>query len=394
MKKQMPAIFILCQIIAFFVGCSNPDSPAPPPTPTDSTITITSGGTYTGNWESTDPAVAAVTIATTSAVIISNSNIKSKGIGINVPTAGADLTVINSNGYGINPGVSGNYLGRFINASQPKNLVIEHNYIEHTGGIYVWRFSGDGSSGQTIKIRFNSFKNIDGRASTGSGFSNTDVYRYQAIQFDTVKGLANVEIAWNQIINEPYNSAVEDNISMFNASGTSANKIRIHDNYIKGAYPPDPVNDASYTGGGIMCGDSSKGSDEADSPAYLDVYSNQVVATTNYGIAIAAGKNISFHHNRTIASGYLSDGSWIKTQNIGMYIWNYNNESFFSNNNAWNNVSGWNGPGGHPNDYWFPDAGSLTKNNTSVAPTTALENAEFSDWLTKLSINSFYVGPK
>ena len=42
-------------------------------------IVITSGGTYSGNWQSNNPNVAAVTISTTAPVIINNSNIQSKG---------------------------------------------------------------------------------------------------------------------------------------------------------------------------------------------------------------------------------------------------------------------------------------------------------------------------
>ena len=42
-------------------------------------IVITSGGTYSGNWQSTNPNVAAVTIGTSEPVIITNSNIQSAG---------------------------------------------------------------------------------------------------------------------------------------------------------------------------------------------------------------------------------------------------------------------------------------------------------------------------
>ena len=56
-------------------------------------------------------------------------------------------------------------------------------------------------------------------------------------QLDKVRHLAGVEIAWNEVINEPGNSAVEDNISIYLSSGTPQSPIRIHDNFIRGAFP-------------------------------------------------------------------------------------------------------------------------------------------------------------
>ena len=38
-------------------------------------LTITQGGTYSGNWRSTDPNTPAVTVATTAPVVIQNSHV-------------------------------------------------------------------------------------------------------------------------------------------------------------------------------------------------------------------------------------------------------------------------------------------------------------------------------
>ena len=97
-------------------------APAPSPTPAPSNpgtinysgpITITKGGTYSGNWESTNTS-AAVTINTREPVTIQNSNIRSRG---NLITGfNNTLTVRNTRGYNLNPNVAGKTAGRAVNA--------------------------------------------------------------------------------------------------------------------------------------------------------------------------------------------------------------------------------------------------------------------------------------
>src|SRR6185436_7803111 len=89
--------------------------------------------------------------------------------------------------------------------------------------------------------------------------------RVQFFQMGVCSGISSVEIAWNQVINEPGNSRVEDTISVYKSSGTSASPIQIHDNYLQGAYTIKPAQkntsdgqwsyDWGYSGGGIMLGD-------------------------------------------------------------------------------------------------------------------------------------------
>ncbi len=42
------------------------------------------------------------------------------------------------------------------------------------------------------------------------------------MQLDHVQGVPHMEIAWNQIVNEPDRSAVEDTISAYASGGTNA----------------------------------------------------------------------------------------------------------------------------------------------------------------------------
>jgi parallel beta-helix repeat protein len=396
MYKQQwrkPFLLVLISLISL-VGAITPGSAYA--ITYSSPIVITAGGTYTGNWESTDPDVPAVQIATTQPVTITGSNIRSKGRHIVSTVSGVDLTVTHTNGYGVNPGISGRYHGRFISLSSAKQLKAERNYLESTGGIYLLGFSGDGSASQTVKIRYNQVKNIEGRQSTGTGYSSTLFYRLQFVQFDKVKHVANMEIAWNEVINEPWNSRVEDNINIYKSSGTSASHLLIHDNYIQGAYPADPVT-SSFSGGGIITDGS--GTTASDVTGYVDIYNNQVVSTTNYGIAIASGHNNTIYNNRVVASGYLPDTSWIHAQNIGVYVWKIHSTDYWADNNAMNNTIGFNKKNSSgtvvKNNIWLPDAGSSSTGNTSIAGaiTTSTEAAEFTTWQSKLTTNGIVIGP-
>ena len=381
-------------------------------------IVITSGGTYSGNWQSDNPDVAAVTIRTTAPVIIENSNLQGKGNLIETAVAHVDLTVRNSRGYGLNPGVAGRVPGRFLDGQSFDNIRIENNYIEGTSGIWLLSFKGQSATGDTVKILNNQVRNIDGRKSDGAGgwldFNTrtriSDGYKedgYKLVQFvqlDKVQNVPGIEIAWNEVINEPGKSRVEDNINIFLSSGTAASPILIHDNYIQGAYTIKPWQDNTsdgtwnydwnFSGGGILLGDGNPTS-AGQAAAYVKAYNNQVVSTTNYAIAIAAGHDNVFYSNRMISSDRLPDGRTIVGENSGAYIWNSYKvtASHFYNNSGHDNHVGWL-QGSARRDWWVPDATSWTNNNKfSGVITLNTEAAELASWKKKLATNHVTIGP-
>ena len=217
-------------------------------------IVITSGGTYSGNWQSNNPNVAAVTISTTAPVIIDNSNIQSKGDLIDTGVSGVNLTVKNTSGYGLNPGVAGDSPGRFLDAYEFDNIVVKNDYLQSTAGIELRSYKGNHTPSNTVKILNNQVLNIDGRISNGAGgwlnYNERTPIRggptqsgyniVQFVQLSKVYSVPGIEIAWNQVINQPGNSRVEDNINIYESSGTSSSPILIHDNYIQGAYTINP----------------------------------------------------------------------------------------------------------------------------------------------------------
>src|SRR5438552_2096729 len=83
-------------------------------------------------------------------------------------------------------------------------------------------WGGDGTKRRGVRGERNRYRNIDGRKSDGKGGYLTGAHELvQFVQFDKVRHIPGVEIAWNEVVNEPGQSAVEDNISIYLSSGTN-----------------------------------------------------------------------------------------------------------------------------------------------------------------------------
>jgi hypothetical protein len=306
-------------------------------------LVITRGGTYRGNWQSFDPAVAAVTINTSEPVVIEKSFLRGRGNLIRGNEV--NLTVRNTTGYGLNPLTNGAFPGRFLAVVTALNLLVENNDMYGTSGIYINLFKGNPGAGQTIKILRNRIRNVDGRYVDQQGKFTGRRYSVQAVQFNRIIRVPNVEIAWNEVINEPGKSAVEDNISMYESSGTASSPIRIHDNYIHGAYSANPLKSKDYSGGGILLGDGRK--DSLDTAGgYVEVYNNQVINTSNHGVGVAGGHHQRVYGNRLVSTGLLPGDVVDPNANVGLYVWNINgstgtNSRTFINNVIEKNVIGW-----------------------------------------------------
>ncbi|MFC4453751.1 NPCBM/NEW2 domain-containing protein [Deinococcus sonorensis] len=366
-------------------------------------ITITKGGTYTGNWESTDPNVPVITIKTSEPVIIQNSTLRGRG---NLVAGFRNrVTLRNNKGYVLNPNVYGKIFGRFANLEEAYNITIENNYFEHGTGIYLRAFYGDPSKGEGIRIRNNQLRNIDGRQSNGAGGYNGQRTIAQAVLFNTIQKVANVDISWNEIINTPGNSYPEENINLYMSSGTASSPMRVHDNYIQGAYNADPATNATYPGGGILLGDG-----QASDPSLMGharVYNNQIVSTSNHGLGIAGGVDNQIYNNRVISSGRLPDGRPIAAQNVGLYVWDpydlgKKSPPMFANNVMRDNFVMWTKVKSDgtttTNPWWVPDCGlnnTICSGNVNGGTATLdTEKQEYQRWLSKLTTANVNVGPQ
>lgn len=353
----------------------------------DPPIRITAGGTYSGKWASTDPDVPAVMVITDEPVTIENSILTGPGhlVSTDFHTT-TDLTVRNTYGLGQNPNEYGRPPGRFLHVESFSQLIVENNYLEGTMGIYVHRWMGGG----TVKILFNRALNVIGLWSDGAGswLRGDSQFSYaQFVQFNSVHDIPDAEVAWNEVVNLPWQSRTEDVISMFDSSGTPDSPISVHDNFIRGSYPADPANH-SFSGGGILLGDGGGG--------YQEAFHNQVVSVANYGIAIAGGRHIRIARNRVVSAGLLEDGTRIASANVGIYIWNQYRRPFGDNAGSDNVVGYVQRPSvgsAVRNDWWVPDAASWSGNRRLEGPVSQdTERAEFDRWVEKLRTANVRLG--
>jgi hypothetical protein len=265
---------------------------------------------------------------------------------IDDPDHGNNLTVKNTIGIGLNPNVSGKSYGVFVDAQNPIQLTVSNCYFENVRfGVYVRGYAGNRNGTQTIVIVNNRGRNILGVESNGDNGTLAGESNWQwahAFQVSNAPGLPNMKISWNEIVNYPSQSLVNENINMYVAGGTSSSPTDINDNYIQGAYAYHPAVDA-YNGGGIAT--DGTGSDTvANSSSYINIYNNQIVDTVNVGIQLGNGHNNAAYGNRVISAGLLPNGSKIPAQNVGLSIYdvygNAANGSYYDNTMTGNTV-GW-----------------------------------------------------
>lgn len=314
-----------------------------------------------------------MSIDTREPVTIENSTITGAGRLVGSVADGVDLTVRETVGAGA---------GEFIALRNPAQVTVERNDLVGTAGIRIEGFSGTG--GPTIRIVANRATNV--------GAGGTPETMIAFAQLVGVAGVSTVEIAWNDVLNEPGRSRVEDNISIYRSSGTRESPIAVHDNFVDGAYPADPAAGA-YTGGGIMLGD---GGDAPGGALVADVLGacNVVVDTTNYGIGISAGRSVRMERNRVLSTGRLPDGQPVAAQNVGIYVWNLHDQAGFDGNAAVDNVVGWERPGrGDRNDFYLPDARDVAGNTTYPGPVTAeTVAAEYAAWRARAAAAGIPIG--
>jgi hypothetical protein len=359
-------------------------------------LNITGGGTYSGNWQSSDPSVAAVSIRTTEPVVIENCHVRGPGNLIasrfsdSEAVTNVDVTIRNCKGIG----TGGNDLpqgqGHFYVGVFPKRVVIENNTFADTSGIWI---IGDARAGaiERLRVQGNRMRNItSGRNAVG------------LIDVNATPGL---EIAWNEVVNEPFVSRQEDVILTYKVQGTAADPVRVHGNFIDGAYPRHPRTDPS-TGSGINAGDG----DTAAGNRFVHAYENHVVRAVNVGMFIAAGADNLLYGNRILSSGLLADGSRIDHRFTGMYVWDccYSQvpSGIFRNNIARDNWVGHEAVDSAGNvrrldnklDNCATDAAGRSLCTGNTAPvgriTPAQEDAERGRWLDRVAARGLAIGPK
>ena len=376
------------------------------------------------------PTGTAIRIDTEDTVMIRNTVIISRANFIVSPYVyKANLTVENCTALPYTKEIEAQPKGHFIWLDRFKSVIIRNNYMEYTRGILLHGQFED-QTYEDIIVQKNKALNIDGRIKR----NNKIVEELSCfVQISGVKKAKNAVISWNEAINEPYKSWVRDVINIYNSNGMPDSPILVANNYIQGAFSfhvlrarPNYCDNSSnylqdgFYGGGIMLGDGGiiiNGKlDTTQASAYLVAKDNQVINTSNYGIAISSGHDISFYNNTILSSGKVN-GYPVLSNNIGAYIANlYGNlnlhpDSCFYRNSAYNNSIGYvrnvihlpNGDCGdvapQRSDFWFPhgynchDNRSYVPDHLAAIITEAMEKEEYDKWQQKLAMHQIHLGP-
>jgi len=365
-------------------------------------ITISKGGTYSGNWNSTDPNTPAVTIHTDDAVILHDSTITGRGRLIDVSGVknGANVTIQNVTGTALDPQAIGMQRGAFVYATNFTSLTVKNCSMYGVSfGVSV-----AGAKPTQLSILNNFGSNLEDRASDGNGgLTATRPSNGHFVILNDITAASGAEVAWNQLVQTIGQSSTEDPINIYESQGTSAHPIWVHDNYLEGFSSPAS---SAYTGTGIL----TDGSSTKHATAFTLAQANQIVHTAGSGVAVASGHDNTFSSNRVVSCGVDSSGLLYAGPNsFGAVIWDYTNSGpvYFYNNT----ISGTSGGlirslNATPSiaDYWLPSVGGIYSSDSStdndftdpcfVNGTIQLqaEDSERAYWKSKLAANDELIG--
>ena len=268
-----------------------------------------------------------------------------------------------------------------------------------------------GTSSDGVTFRYNRVRNVDGRTSSGSGYNTEWLISTGfgvALQVGNSRNIPNVEVAWNEVVNTPGQSAVEDNFSFWMSSGTPSSPIHVHDNYVQGSWRPDIATNHMNYGSAVNTGDGDgTGSHSNAELGYMLVERNVATGTANVCYGLSYGHDITVRNNRCVVSGnadwdagpgtdirMIAQSDWA---NGLAGPWNSSGTPGFTNNSMRDNVVGvWNRTKGVRNDWWMPDCSGVCTGNVSLHAGEITLNDEINEhnmWLQRVSSAGVRIGP-
>ncbi len=299
----------------------------------------------------------------------SNGIITSSKLSENKPQNLLDLTVTNSSFYmdapypliNLTPTQqaiynayfqAANYRGNLLQLTMFSNITMTNNYFEHTQSMTFYGVQPTNlpfEATKKIKITNNQVRNVDARPyplvppTVCAGNSQQACYGH-FVEVTNIFNNPNIEIAWNEILNEPELSATSDIILNLNVSGVTGHPVYIHDNYVQGQYVYPTINPSNgqpnHSTGSLI------NTSEGDNSAYILTQNNVGVSTTAGGIIVPGGSNITTDSNRVVASGLIPSGpnanavlpnGLLSDNIITLHLWHYSSNPVSNVLNVANN---------------------------------------------------------
>lgn len=299
---------------------------------------------------------------------------------------------VNCRFYGINGSRAvGVQNARAIYSYAARHVQVEHCYFSNTAGCKLELWSNKATAADTVIFRYNRVENI--RGGTGSDYR-------QFVQLQHIVERPGMVIQWNQVVNEPGKSRVEDNINLGESSGTVDSLLLVENNFVKGAYHAKPT-DSGFTGTGMTSDAGGSSVTAINQPHYILARKNIFVSTMNAAMNIAAGHHITYTDNDIVCSGKLPDGTNLSSANNAVAVFkgqsSYTDEQFNNNRIEGNRINYRPRAFFANSAYVGPGSTSLVTGNTfndyRTDATLADEQAAFDTlWLGRLTDNKIQVG--
>ena len=294
-------------------------------------LDITAAGTYSGgNYQSLSNTVAAVRVAANIVgdVFLRNVRVRSRGDGVQLGN-NTDHYIQNVIGWADHPGVANSQQGSFVHGSgPPKGVTLQGALTEGWSfGLYV--NGGAGVTTQRMVMRGVRSLNMDGRQTTLTGYNQvrggTLAHTFQA---DNVYQCPEMDIEYNEAIQEYGVGLTEDAFNIYMSSGTPARPYRMRYNLAYGGYPLDGTADpATAPGAASGCAFIHDGPNTtaATNHGYGRISYNTAIGWANASFAIAAGTNTEWAFNEGYTSGWIPNGTGVgsvtmRACNVGMYM--------------------------------------------------------------------------
>lgn len=297
--------YLLPLLLVFGIACNNPNQRSRSgelvlPLPR----VIDKGGIYSGT-QKADSVNPAVLITTSEPVEIRNSNITGIGSQQAIKMYGYTTTYIHDNTINQIHGPDGNQMAKSVFNYKLRRFKFENNDVTGGSGLSIQDFDDTGL-GDSIIVRFNRGKNMSKAKADGSDGGD----HAQFIQLNTVRGFKYAEIAWNECINNPFESWVEDIVSVINSEGAL---IWIHDNFFKGNYPYAAAENnvqgvRNYTGSTITAETNGDGARANQLCKNILVENNTLLESGNAALNFTSTVNCHGRGNRIVTSGILPNG--------------------------------------------------------------------------------------
>lgn len=376
-------------------------------------LDITVAGTYSGgNFQSLVNTAAAIRVSPNIVgdVFIRNVRVRSRGDGIRLGS-GTDHYINNVIGFGDHPGVAASQQGSFCIGQTPKGVTLQGALTEG------WSFSllvngGASTLVQRMVMRGVRAMNMDARQTTAGGYNQvrggTLAHTFQA---DNVYKCPEMDIEYNEAIQEYGVGVTEDAFNVYMSSGTAARPYRMRYNLAYGGFPLDGTADpATALGAASGCAFIHDGPNTTDptNHGFGRVNYNTAIGWANASFALAAGQNMEWDRNEGYTSGWIPNGTGVgsvtmRACNVGMYMANQYplTAGSFDNLNAHDNSMmhverplSANQPGGgtYNNTYSFTGAGTrgnvATVGNVNAAGADqdlSRETTEYMNWWLRAS---------